>query len=107
MFGLKDEQLQKIQQTLAQFESIQQAILYGSRAIGNYRPGSDIDLTLKGDNLTLRNIIFPLQDALDELYLPHTFDISIYSQIDHPELLQHIQRVGKIFYQKKLPRLFE
>ena len=45
-FGLKDITIQKIQQVLAAFPQVEEAILYGSRAKGNYKDGSDIDLTL-------------------------------------------------------------
>lgn len=102
MYGLAAEDVQNIRNAIARVPLISKVILYGSRAKGNYRPGSDIDLTLLGKNLTLKNGVYPLMDALEELNLPYTFDISIYSRIDNDDLLAHIQRVGEVFYRKEV-----
>lgn len=77
------------------------ALLYGSRVIGNYRPGSDIDLTLKGENLNL-TVLHKIENELDDLLLPYKIDISLYHHIKNPEFLEHIHRVGKVFYKKKM-----
>lgn len=78
---------------------VDEAILYGSRAKGDYKPGSDIDLALKGEKLDLKELN-RIALALDDLFLPYTFDLSIYHRIDNPDLLEHIARVGRIFYRK-------
>jgi predicted nucleotidyltransferase len=75
---------------------LEKVILYGSRAKGNYKDGSDIDITLLGKQLTLKTVC-ALEEALDELYLPYTFDISIFTQIDNDDLIKHILRVGNLF----------
>lgn len=72
--GLSDSTVAKIRGVLARFPAIDKAVLYGSRAKGNYRPGSDIDLTLQGAMLTPRL----LADALDELLLPYSIDLSLF-----------------------------
>ena len=97
LYGLSTETLQKILQVFERFEEIEEAILYGSRAKGNHKSGSDIDLTLKGWKLNLKLLNRICLD-LDDLFLPYTFDISSYHQIDSPDLIEHIQRVGKVFY---------
>lgn len=99
-YGLKENVIQRIQSVLANFPEIEEAILYGSRAKGNYKNGSDIDLTLKGKQLTL-TILGKVDEQLDDLLLPYTFDLSIYHQINSPELLDHMNRVGKLFFYKK------
>lgn len=99
MYGLDLDTVQNIQSVFSKFDAVEKAVLYGSRAKGNYKHGSDIDLTLFGDNLTLQTI-YAIQDALDELYLPYKFDLSIHSQIDNAALLEHMERVGKLFYKK-------
>jgi predicted nucleotidyltransferase len=99
-FGLKGTTIQKIQEVLAAFPQVHTAVLYGSRAKGNYKNGSDIDLTLKGDNLNLR-ILNKIEWALDDLYLPYTFDLSAFNQIDNPDLIDHINRIGQVFYERK------
>jgi predicted nucleotidyltransferase len=100
MFGLTPDTIKKIKQVFSKFENIQTVILYGSRAKGNYRKGSDIDITLIGENLNLNNSIYPLGEELEKLCLPYTFDISIFSKIDNEDLIDHINRAGKILYQK-------
>ncbi len=99
-FGLKESTIQKICSVFARYPQVEQAILYGSRAKGNFKNGSDIDLTLLGgDDLTLK-VLYRIMDDLDELLLPYTVDLSIFNNISDPDLINHIQRVGVVFYQK-------
>ena len=95
--GLPAAAVAKIQGVLATFPAIEQATLYGSRALGRDRPGSDIDLTLAGDGLDGRTLA-RLDGALDDLLLPWRFDLSVQSSLQSPELIDHIQRVGTLFY---------
>jgi len=96
-YGLKQETIEAINRIFAHYSTIEEAILYGSRAKGNFKPGSDIDLTLKGEGLNLEQLN-KINNDLDELLLPYTFDISIFRQISNPDLLDHIKRVGRKFY---------
>ena len=98
-YGLKDDTINKINQVFATFPNIEAVILYGSRAKGNYKPGSDIDFTLKGQNLNL-SALNKISLQLDDLYLPYTFDLSIYAHIENTDLLDHINRVGQLFYKR-------
>ncbi len=98
-YGLTDDTVKKIQLIFSQFREIEKAILYGSRAKGNHKNGSDIDLTLHGAEINLK-LLNRLNLALDDLLLPYTFDLSIYHQITNQHLIDHIQRVGKVFYEK-------
>jgi len=97
--GLPRKAVQAIQEVLARCPAVEQAVLYGSRAKGNYKHGSDIDLTLKGAALNYRDLL-DLTDALDELLLPYMMDVSLYAQIDNPDLREHIDRVGIVFYKR-------
>ena len=99
-FGLKQKTIDAVNGVLAQFPVIDEAVLYGSRAKGSFKPGSDIDLTLKGDGLTLEQK-WDIEEKIDDLLLPYMFDISIYTQIDNPDLIGHIDRVGQIFYRRE------
>jgi len=92
-FGLKEKTIEQINGVFAKYPQIEQAVLYGSRAIGNYKNGSDIDITLKGSSLNL-TVINRVCNELDDLLLPYTFDISIFNQISNPDLLEHIEKVG-------------
>ncbi len=98
-FGLPEKTLLTIRNILAECPAVEKAILYGSRAKGNYRPGSDIDLTLIGDRLDL-NILGQLTSRLEESPIPYQVDLSLWNRIDHARLREHIQRVGVIFYQR-------
>ena len=97
--GLDDTTLARIIDVFKEHSKIAEVILYGSRAKGNYKPGSDIDLTFIGKELTLHELN-GISLALDDLLLPFTFDLSIYSQIDNTELIGHIKRVGITIYKK-------
>lgn len=99
MYGLKENNIKSIQSVFEKFQEIDQAILYGSRAKGNFQPSSDIDITLKGENLNLTTIN-KIEQLLDDLLLPYRFDISVYHQISNADLIEHIHRVGKVFYSK-------
>ncbi len=96
-YGLKDGTIQKIQSVLAGYPQVGKAVLYGSRAMGNYKNGSDIDLTLCGAGLT-RKVLYRIMDELDDLLLPYTIDLSILDNINDPDLRDHIRRVGVTFY---------
>lgn len=100
-FGLKDSTIKKICDAFSKFPQIEKAVLYGSRAKGNYRNGSDIDLTLfGGEDLTL-SILYKIMEEIDELLLPYSFDLSIFHNISDPDLIEHVQRVGLTFYEKE------
>ena len=98
-FGLKDYQIGKIQAIFAAFPQIEKVILYGSRAKGNYKLASDIDLTLVGTDIDL-TLQFKIENMLDDLLLPYTIDLSILKQIGNPDLIDHINRVGQVFYDR-------
>ena len=99
-FGLKEATIQKICAVLSHYPQVEKAILYGSRAKGNQKNGSDIDLTLRGNaDLTL-TILYRILDELDDLLLPYTIDLSIFNDIGDPEVIDHIQRVGVTFYDR-------
>lgn len=101
MFGLKDAHIEQIRSKLALFPEISEAAIFGSRAMGNYKKGSDIDLVLKGENIT-RKIVDKLRIELEErTYLPYHFDIVIYPTLQNEALLAHISKFGKTFYQGK------
>ena len=99
-YGLSASTVKRIVSVLAHYSEIEKAVLYGSRAKGNYRTGSDIDLTLFGDRLN-HTLLARLDNELDDLLLPYKFDISLFANLTHADLLEHIQRVGVLFYEKK------
>jgi hypoxanthine-DNA glycosylase len=99
-FGLKKEQIDDIKFIFSQHPNIEKAILFGSRAKGNYRPGSDIDFALTGKNLTLREL-FSVGNELESLPLPISFDLILYQGVKDIHVIEHINRVGVLFYKKE------
>ena len=100
LYGLGEQTISKIRGVFAAHPSIEKTVLYGSRAKGNYKPGSDIDLTLYGDALTSRELR-DIVEELDDLLLPYQIDLSLFSQIEHEGLKEHIERVGVEFYRRE------
>ena len=98
-FGLKFGDLAAIIQVLQKYPEIEEAIIFGSRAKGNYKNGSDIDIALKGNinSATLSNCKFILDE---ETLLPYMFDVLDYNQLKNEELKSHIDRVGVVVYVK-------
>ncbi len=99
-YGLPQSAIQDIGVVLSHYPQVEKAILYGSRAKGNYKNGSDIDLTLHGSKDLTLSVLFKIMDELDDLLLPYTIDLSIFDQISDPDVVEHIQRVGVTFYEK-------
>lgn len=99
MFGLQQKHIDAINQCFAQYSGIEQVIIYGSRARGNYKNGSDIDLSIIG-NLDYANLL-RLETQLDDLLLPYKIDLSLRHKISNPDLLAHIVAEGKVFYGKE------
>lgn len=96
-YGLNFDQINGLNQCFASYPAIQSVIIYGSRAMGTYRPGSDIDLSIvtdSGDFLQLSK----LEADIDDLLLPYRVDLSVHCDIINADLLNHISRAGKVFY---------
>jgi predicted nucleotidyltransferase len=96
-FGLSPKVISQIQSVFARHPQIQKVILYGSRAKGNFKPGSDIDLTMICANPDL-SLLFKIENELDDLLLPYKIDLSLMSLIDNANLIDHINRVGIEFW---------
>ncbi|GMQ30104.1 nucleotidyltransferase domain-containing protein [Algoriphagus confluentis] len=101
-FGLLESDLTSIVEVISRHQQVDQAFIFGSRAKGNFRPGSDVDLALKGKNLdfeTASKIGYILNE---ETLMPYKFDVVNYHSIQEPELINHIDRVGiEVFNRKK------
>ena len=95
-FGLSEELIESIRAIFAQYKAVDQAVVYGSRAMGNFKEGSDIDIALKIKPGTMfgLNEFNQIQWQLDDLMSPYRFDLCIYESIDNPEFKAHIDRVG-------------
>jgi predicted nucleotidyltransferase len=95
--GLSNSTIQKITTVLIRYSQIERVILYGSRAKGNFREGSDIDLAAVCPESTFTDLL-KIHGELDDLLLPYNIDFSIIHQIENPDLISHIERIGINFY---------
>ena len=100
---LKEAAREKMRSVFVRFPELEKVVLYGSRAKGNFKPGSDIDLTLFGAALTA-DTLASISIALDDLLLPYTIDLSRHESLDNAELREHIKRVGVVLYQQQQAR---
>ncbi|MDR3012287.1 MAG: nucleotidyltransferase domain-containing protein [Chitinispirillales bacterium] len=100
MFGLPDKTIDMINGVFSQYSGIEKVIIYGSRARGDYRNGSDIDLTIYGD--ISFNDKMHISGLIYELPIPYMCDLSIFKDIKNENLTEHIERVGQVFYTKNI-----
>ncbi len=98
-FGLPDLHILSLRKIFAQHPEIQKVVLYGSRAMGNFKNSSDIDLSVVAPTWKLENLL-RLENEIDDLMMPYKVDISLLHFIDHPDLLEHIRDKGRDFYRK-------
>lgn len=96
-YGLTDNELAKLRDVFAMHPDIERVVLYGSRAMGNYKPFSDIDITLFGDRLTHDELV-TITAEIDDLLLAYQCDISLFRSLRNQALTEHIKRVGIEIY---------
>ena len=89
----------QLRASLRHYPEVHQVLLFGSRAMGTHRPNSDIDLCLDAPDMSFPTYL-QLAAHLDEQLLPYSLDLVLEHQIDNPDFLSHIKRVGRVVYQK-------
>lgn len=94
LFGFKPGEIELISSVLAAEPAVTEAVIFGSRAKGNYNTGSDVDIALMGNNLDLEKIIRLSYVLNEETGMPYHFDLIEYQTIETVELKNHIDRVG-------------
>lgn len=98
-YGLKEEDLAHIIMVIKMFPEIDKAVIFGSRAKGTNKNGSDVDLAILGEKITF-DTIAKLHSLLeDQSPMPYLFDIIDYTHLKHGELKRHIERAGKTIYE--------
>ena len=98
-FGLEQNIIDKLIAVFEQNSKVDKALVFGSRAKGNYRPDSDIDIAIKGQDLNTDDII-AMSVAFEEKGITHKIDLINYDTIKEPELKDHIDRVGIELYSR-------
>ena len=100
-YSLPEETIAMIAAVFARHPEVERVILYGSRANGNDRRGSDIDLALQGGDGLTERVLYSIVRELDELPVPYSFDVAIHSMIVNQALLDHIRRRGAVMYERR------
>jgi predicted nucleotidyltransferase len=98
MFGLPDKTISLINDIFAKYPKIEKVLIYGSRARGDHKSGSDIDLSIIGD-ISYHDEMH-ISFLIDDLPIPYMCDLSILKNIKNENLVEHIERVGQVFYEK-------
>lgn len=97
-YGLSDTVIAELQAVFGRHPNIEKVLIFGSRAKGNYRDGSDIDLAVIGNNLDYSQLLNILIE-IDNLGLLYRVDLLDYQKHVNTPIGEHIDRVGQVFYQ--------
>ena len=101
---LPAETLSQLIAVFSTYREIEKVTIFGSRALGNAKPGSDIDLAFSGRKLTL-HLVSQIHDYLEEeTTLPYFFDCVHFESIQNRELVNHIRKHGKILFERSINR---
>lgn len=99
-YGLDTKYMEMIRSIFSRYPEVEKVILFGSRAKGNYKRGSDIDMAVTGEGVA-KNTFSSLQGEFEDSLLPFFVDIISYSGIANSELKEQIDRVGKVIYERE------
>ena len=99
-FGLETKEMDKIIMSIASIDGVDKAVIYGSRAKGNYKPFSDVDISLVGKSLSYSDLL-RLHSIIDDLLLPYEIDLNIFDLIQNENLKEHILRCGRVIYESR------
>ncbi len=101
-YGLSEEQLEQVKTIIAEHKEIEEAILFGSRAIDTYKEASDVDIAVKGEKVNLTTAAKLKNELEEETYIPFFFDIIVYNTIKQEELIKHIDTKGIVIYDRSM-----
>jgi len=97
--GISQESSTKLINLFKKTNNLTEVKLYGSRALGTYKEGSDIDISIM-DNEFSTDDLLQLSNNIDDLLIPYKVDISIFKKLDNVDLIKHINNHGVTFYKK-------
>jgi uncharacterized protein len=99
-FGLTERSIQTISEIFEKYPVIEEVVVFGSRAMGNYKLGSDLDLAIMNIGVDDKTIM-RLKNDFEDSSLPISVDLVNFPQLKHPDFIEHIERVGKVFYRNR------
>ncbi len=104
MYGLTDRSYNELLQILASIPENEEALIYGSRARGDFWRASDVDLSIKGKDFS-RHTLTILNDKLYESHIPQFFDTHVYANIKNPKFKENVDREGIALYRRVTPSI--
>jgi len=99
-FGIYEKSYDLIINAIKSFHEIEKAIIFGSRAMGNFKKGSDVDIAIFGENIKFETTSELNAKLNEEIPIPYYVDILNFNDISSKELKKHIIEEGKVFYLK-------
>ena len=100
-FGLNNATIKSLGMIFDRHTQIERVLIYGSRALGKQREGSDIDLVMIGPKLSYDDLL-TVANEIDDLLLPYKIDLSIWHHIDNDQLTKHIEDHGVVFFERSV-----
>lgn len=105
--GLSSSDIEAIKTVAGRCDRVEKVLIFGSRAKGTYQNGSDVDLALKGRNLSFTDISRISDELNEETIMPYRFDVLDYNRISEPKLKEHINRNGILIFNRAPKALSE
>lgn len=99
-YGLTQQEFESILNVFRQHPEVEKAVLFGSRAMQNFRPGSDVDIAIYSDQMSFNDFL-SLKNNIDDLEILQKIDLVKFESIDSADLKDHILRVGVCIYNRK------
>lgn len=97
--GLTEPVIRTIIKTILERGAVNRIILYGSRARGDHRPASDIDLALDAPRWSPTDLAV-VKDRLEEAVpVLLKFDLVLMSAINKKSLMDNILKEGMVLYE--------
>ncbi len=97
MYGLTDEHIETIKSVIKKHTEVENLIIFGSRAMGNYKKASDVDLAIEGKNVSRDTVLKISFELNEETYIPYHFDVLHYDRSVDSPINQHIHDEGRVF----------
>lgn len=97
--GLSNKEIQVICEVLARVPEVEEAFLFGSRVLGTYRETSDIDIAVRGEQISIHSLL-KLHSYFEDLSIPYKIDIVHIEELTNQELLDHIKNQGQRLFSK-------
>lgn len=99
-FGMSEADLAALVSILRRHGEVEGACVFGSRAKENYKPGSDVDIAVKGRGITHKVIASIRYELNEETLMPYRFDVLNFNTINSKDLIDHINRVGVTIFKR-------